>query len=132
MSVRNSYTDVQEVTQSTLDSSVITALIADASAWVDAYLVGKGLSEEALTAIEKYIAAHLVVQASEGASGQLIQAQREGVAERYAEKQADTSGASPYLRTAAAFDPTHTVREYWLDGKRMKAYVGSGYGFTGG
>jgi hypothetical protein len=44
---------------------VVTGFIVDAHFLVDEYLLGQGLSEDRLTIIEKYLAAHLYVLSAE-------------------------------------------------------------------
>ena|SRR5688572_5249445 len=133
MSARNDYTDVQDIVTTSLTSGQITALIETAAVWVDEHLVDvTDLSEAALTQIEKYIAAHLVVGSGESGSGQRVEARRADISEKYAEdKGRDTTGATSYIRTAAALDPTGRVAEAWLKGKRVRWRVGDGYNFIG-
>jgi hypothetical protein len=128
---RVTYAEVDEIVSSSLDSGTIEALIDDASHWVDAHLVGKGLSDTTLAAVEKYLAAHLVKRVDEGGEGQLLESKRGDVSERYAEQKDASGSETSYLRTAAAFDRTGTVGEHWLGRKRMKFRVGDGYGFDG-
>lgn len=122
--------DVQVLLAEEVDPAVLTALITDASAWVDAHLVGKGLSATILTAVEKYLAAHLGVLTLEGGEGQLVASERADISEKYAERNQNV-GATSHLLSAAAFDRTGLVREHWAGGKRVQFRVGSGFDFTG-
>jgi ribosome modulation factor len=131
MSVRTSYSEVTAILDTDLTSDRVEALITDASAWVDEHLVGVGIADTMLAVIEKNIAAHLCVLAGEGGDGQVVQAQRADISERYAQRGDKDGGATSYIKTAAAYDKTGRVREHWLGGKRVMFRVGDGYNFTG-
>jgi hypothetical protein len=113
----------------TFASGVLDAFIADASLWIDNYLVGAcvSLPDDKLPTIEKYIAAHLYQLSVEGAGGQLIGAARADINERYAERKGDDAGSTTFIRTATAYDPCGIIARFWLGKKRMIAYVGAGY-----
>ncbi len=117
---------VQELLADDLDSGVITALIDDAHGWISRHLSGRGHGEATLTSIEKYLAAHLCVIATEGGAGQLVASARGDVSEKYAAR-SDASDATSHLRAAAAFDHTGIIRQLWMNGKRAGGYVGRGY-----
>lgn len=122
--------EVQQIVGDEVDTEVVDALIEDASAWVDAHLVGVGLGEAALTSIEKYLAAHLTALVAEGGEGQLIASARADISERYAERSRE-HGETSFIQAAAAFDRTGFVREHWIGGKRVQFRVGDGYAFRG-
>lgn len=129
MALRNEPEDVLAVMPGT-DMGVIAVspFLTDASTWVDNYLDGgrcPGLSADKLPLIEKYLAAHLATLADGVGAGELIQAQRADISERYAEL--GNGQATRYIATAAAFDRCGIVAEHWMDGKRMRAHVGRGY-----
>lgn len=121
--MRVDYSDVQAVLSTDVEKNVITALIEDAEAWVDAHLDGK-LADATLKSVQKYLAAHMVLLVNEGGDGQLTQSTRSDITDRYAERKGNETS---YLRTAAALDSTGTVREHWLGGKRVMFKVGAGY-----
>lgn len=114
-----------------LDGDALAALIDDASAWVDAHLVGRGLSDETLESVEKYLAAHLAVQASNGAGGQIVQEQVDDTSQRR-QGSTDAAGVSSYLRIAASFDRTGRVAHYWMGKPLLRYRVGSGFAIRGG
>lgn len=133
MSVRTDYSEVSAILGATADdltSDQVDAAITDASAWVDENLVGVGLAAGLLVIIEKNLAAHLCVLIAEGGDGMLIASTRADISERYAQRNTE-HGATSYIKTAAAFDRTGKVKEYWLGGKRVQFRVGDGYNFDG-
>ena len=118
----------------TISSGDLDGFITDASLWVDNYLVDActALPADKLPIIEKYIAAHLYTQATEGQTGQLVAATRQDVSERYAERKGSDAGVSSYIRTAVAFDPCGIVAKYFLGHIKMQWRVGAGYQSTTG
>lgn len=131
MSTRVEPTDVELVVPGiAFDTHVLEAAITDASTWVDQYLAGR-LSDDTLASIEKYLAAHLAVNAAHGGTGQVVQEQVDDTSERR-ESVMGRDGVSMYLRIAAAFDPTGRVRHYWMGEPLMRWRVGRGYAIRGG
>lgn len=112
------------------DSDTLQAMIDDASAWIDSNLAGR-LSDDTLTSIEKYLAAHLVVQATNGAGGQVVQEQVDDTSERR-QRTTDDKGVSYYLRIAASFDSTGRVAHYWMGTPLLRYRVGKGFAIRGG
>ena len=129
MALRNDPEDVLDVMPGTdLTGATVLPFLTDASTWVDNYLAGgkcPGLVADKLPIIEKYLAAHLATLADGVGAGEVIQAQRADIAERYAELGKGQS--TRYIATAAAFDRCGIVAEHWMDGRRMRAHVGKGY-----
>jgi hypothetical protein len=70
------------------------------------------------------------VLTEEGGEGQMLEAARSDIREKYAARN-EEHGATSYIRTAAAFDRTGKVRQRWLSGKRVQFRVGDGYNFDG-
>lgn len=114
-----------------LESGALEAIIADAHAWVEANLLGCGMSEETLASIEKYLAAHLAVQSAHGAAGQVIEEQIDDTRERR-QGSTDAKGVSSYLRIAAAFDRCGRIEAFWMGKPRLRFRVGAGYNTRGG
>ena len=129
MAVRITEADVEAVLGITVAVGHLDPFITDASLWVDNYLVGActALNADKLPAIEKYIAAHFYTLSTEGSTGQLISATRRGVSERYAERKGDEAGISPFIRTAAAFDPCGIIAQHFLGKHRLVWRVSAGY-----
>lgn len=123
---RVEYPEVRQLLADDLEPGVIPALIDDAHGWIGAHLTGKGLGEATLALIEKYLAAHLAILASEGGEGQLVASARADMSDKYADR-SQAGDATSFLRTAAAYDRSGTVRELWLGGRRAKGRVGRGY-----
>lgn len=115
--------DLRLVCSSDLDDENLEATIADASAWVDAHLVGQcsGLTDASLAAVEKYLAAHfLQTQAP------LVKSEKVGpLATTYA----TPDGATPFLDMAASFDPCGIVRSFFTkaQGSVVQFGVAPGY-----
>lgn len=118
----------------TVASGGLDSFIANASTWVDNYLVGAcdSLADDKLPIIATYIAAHLYAQAVEGQTGQLVAARRQDVSEQYAERKGGELGVTSYIRTAAAFDPCGVVAQFWLGRQKIQWRVGGGYQSTTG
>jgi len=128
--------DVAEVialTGTDLGPEVVQLLLEDASIWVDNYLVGKcrGLADDKLEIIERYLAASFV-KATEETDGQLVEAQRGDIREKYAEHGMGEGPGAVFLRRAAAFEPCGIVGEHFLGWNRFRARVGKGYATRGG
>ncbi len=115
-----------------LDDTSVLPFLEDASTWVDNYLASgqcAGLGEGKLPIIEKYLAAHLASLVSSLGAGDLIQAQRADVSERYAGL--GDGEATRYIAVAAAMEPCGIVAEHWMRKPRLKAFVGAGYNHRG-
>ena len=116
--------DVLEVLDTEIGVGMLAPLIQDASAWVDQFLSNR-LSETTLTAIEKYLAAHMAIVAEDGPTGPLTSAKRADISETYAQR--GEAGGTNYLRIAAAYDSTGILAEHWLGKRRARGRVGVGY-----
>lgn len=106
----------------TLTTAQIDAFIADASAWVDAYLTDAGLTSAVLTLIEKYLACHFVTLRDPRLKA--------GKADDLSEDYQRDANVTEYLKAAAALDPTGEVESQFIAAKgRAKGVfrVGAGY-----
>jgi hypothetical protein len=129
MALRVDPEDVLDVMPGTdLDATAILPFLEDASLWVDNYLASgqcRGLNANKMGVIEKYLAAHLATLASGVGAGEVIQAQRADISERYA--QLKDGQSTRYVAVASAMEPCGIVAEHWMGGRRVKAVVGKGY-----
>jgi len=112
---RTDETSVSTVLDTSLTTDQIEAFIDDASLWVDQHLVGEGLTNDELTAIEKYLACHFITMRDP----RLKSAQLGDVAEVY---QRDLY-VTEYLKAAAALDQTGKVREYFMAPKNTRRFI---------
>ena len=121
---RTTVSAVQAIIDTSLTDPQIQAFIDDASLWVDTFLEGActALTTAILTAIEKYLAAHLIT----ARDARLKSGKFDDVAEAY---QRDAV-VSEYLRAAISLDPCGIVTEKFLEQeKRRPAKFRVGEGF---
>ena len=106
MTVRTNETAIKAVISTSLTEPQIEAFLTDASLWVDEELASKGLSEDRLELIERYLACALIRLRDLG----LKSAKFDDITDQY---QVDPE-VTDYLLRAAAFDSTGTIRRFFL------------------
>lgn len=108
--------DVRQIMElpSSVSDSVLDSFIADADILVQEELVGKGLSDARLTAIEKYLAAHFVLQLTE--RGGLVSSEVEDAKDQYLDLRSRSQNNverglaySRYGQQALLLDTTQTL-----------------------
>lgn len=104
--------------------------IDDANAWIDNNLIPKcpplqpgGAQEEKLPIIERYLAAHFAVIATEGL--ELQSARRQDIQETYASL--PEGQTTRWIALAAAFDPCGVIEDEFTDRRKAHYRVGKGY-----
>lgn len=117
MAIRTNSTNVKLIISTGLTDGQVDAFIADASLWVDNNLVGEGLSSDTLTAIEKYLAAHLITLRDPV----LTERRRDDITDKFGLR-------TSYLSYAMQLDPTGKIEEdFGEDRPAFSFRVGAGY-----
>lgn len=122
MPIRTDASAVVTAIETDLTTTQVEAFISDASAWVDANLLGDSLSDTLLEKIEKYLTCHFITLRDP----RMTQAAAGDVRENY---QRDNS-ITEYLKAAMALDPTGKIADAFGDRAkkfRMTYRVGTGY-----
>lgn len=104
---RTSKTDVKDIYDTDLSDTQLQAFIDDANVFVDEHLSNKGLSSNILTAIEKYLSAHL-------ASARDQRAESKDVADASVTFQGESGmhlESTQYGQRAIDFDSTGTLSQ---------------------
>lgn len=116
--------DIKLILSTGLSDLQIDQFILDASLWVGEELLGKGLSDDRVELITRYLTAALIRLRDLG----MTSVQLDDVRENY---QVDPE-VTEYLKRAAAMDPTSTVQDAFLpeiEGRKRAVFrVGKGFG----
>ena len=123
---RATETEVRKVIDTSLTSTQVNALLADANLWVTEELTAEGYSTDRLKAIEKYLTAHFCTM-----QDPRLKSLKEGdVTETYQRDAVLTD----YLRTAIGWDPSGTVEKAFASagsegssGAQVRFRFGDGY-----
>lgn len=115
MAVRTTVSKVKDILdETTLSYSQINAYITSANVFVTSLLGSKGLSDNLMAEIERWITAHMIVITRE----RMAKSAKAGGAEiEYLGKYGEGLGSTPYGQTAISLDTSETLTSN-TDGKK--------------
>jgi hypothetical protein len=116
--MRVTVTELRAILDTALETHVLEAFLADAETWVTLRLVPRGVEEPALSAVQKYLAAHFAT----ARESRVMEGQIGDVRERF-----QRGPVNEYLALAKSFDPTGLVGQEFGDERRFSFRVGAGY-----
>lgn len=119
--MRTNVSEVKEILPTSMDDSRIEAFIKGASAFLDATLADKGLSDTLMKEIERWMSAHMITTTSER---QLEKASAGPTSTTFAGQFGKGLYSSTYGQTVVNLDSTGTLKSI-ADDKGEQFFIGA-------